>query len=109
MDVPQRFPWLAPLAGGEPGSQPLAGQVALVTGAGTGIGAAAARALAQAGAGVGLLGRRPQPLEQVAAEIAQAGGQGWALPADVTEPGGGGSGRGALSGVGRGASRPARQ
>ena len=67
------------------GSQPLAGQVALVTGAGTGIGAAAARALAQAGAGVGLLGRRPQPLEQVATEIVQAGGQGWALPADVTD------------------------
>ena len=84
MDVPRQFPWLAPLAGGEPVSQPLAGQVALVTGAGTGIGAAAARALAHAGAGVGLLGRRPQPLEQVAAEIVQAGGQGWALPADVT-------------------------
>ena len=41
--------------------------------------------LAHAGAGVGLLGRRPQPLEQVAAEIVQAGGQGWALPADVTD------------------------
>ena len=85
MDVPRRFPWLASLAGGEPVSQPLAGQVALVTGAGTGIGAAVAHALAQAGAGVGLLGRRPQPLEQVAAEIAQAGGKGWALPADVTD------------------------
>jgi len=62
---------------------PLAGRVALVTGASSGIGAAAARALAAAGAAVALLARRREPLESLAAEL----GEGTALPlvADVVD------------------------
>jgi 3-hydroxybutyrate dehydrogenase len=56
------------------------GKHALITGGGTGIGAGVARALAAAGARLSLLGRRSQPLEEVAA---QTGGM--AFPCDVTE------------------------
>ena len=45
------------------------GKVALVTGGGTGIGAATARRLASEGARVVVTGRRPGPIEAVAAEI----------------------------------------
>lgn len=44
------------------------GKHVLITGGGTGIGAAAARALAGQGAKVSLLGRRADPIEQVAGE-----------------------------------------
>lgn len=56
----------------------LQGKVAWVTGAGTGIGRASAIALALDGATVVLTGRRQQPLDDVAAEIAKAtsGGMG---------------------------------
>lgn len=61
----------------------LDGQVAVVTG-GTGVlGGAMARGLAQAGARVAVLGRRRDRAEAVASEIAAAGGQALALPADV--------------------------
>ncbi|HEY0603780.1 MAG TPA: SDR family oxidoreductase [Herpetosiphonaceae bacterium] len=63
----------------------LDGQVAIVTG-GTGVlGGAMAQGLAQAGARVGILGRRRERAEAVVAEIARAGGQALALPADVME------------------------
>ncbi len=61
-------------------------KVALVTGAGTGIGAATAVLLAGRGARVALLGRRPDPLEQTAAQITEAGGEALVLPADVSDP-----------------------
>ena len=44
-------------------------RVALVTGGGTGIGAAAARRLAADGYAVAVTGRRPGPIEEVAAEV----------------------------------------
>jgi NAD(P)-dependent dehydrogenase (short-subunit alcohol dehydrogenase family) len=60
----------------------LEGKVAIVSGGGTGIGAATARRFAREGAGVVVTGRRPEPLEGLAAEI---GGR--AVPGDVTDPG----------------------
>jgi NAD(P)-dependent dehydrogenase (short-subunit alcohol dehydrogenase family) len=63
----------------------LEGQVAVVTG-GTGVlGGAMARGLARAGAKVGILGRRREQAEAVAAEISEAGGEAIALPADVLD------------------------
>ena len=62
----------------------LAGQVALVSGAGRGIGREIALALARDGAAVGLLGRRRPGLDAVLGEIARAGGRAVAVPADVT-------------------------
>ncbi len=61
----------------------LDGQVAIVTGAGTGIGAATARVLAREGAAVVLTGRRQAKLDEVAAEIGQAGGRTTVAPGDV--------------------------
>jgi short-subunit dehydrogenase len=62
-----------------------AGQVAVVTGASSGIGRALAKALAAEGARVGLVARRREALEQLAAEIGQAGGSAVVAPADVGE------------------------
>ena len=69
----------------EAGPFRLDGKTALVTGAGRGIGRAVALALAAAGADVVLNSRTPAQLEEVAAEIAQAGGQARPLPFDVTD------------------------
>lgn len=55
-------------------------RTAIVTGGGSGIGAAAARLLAMHGLDVVLVGRRPEPLETVRAQI---GGRAIALAADV--------------------------
>ena len=55
---------------------------AIVTGAATGIGRATAQALAHDGFALALVGRRAEPLEQLAAELGHA----IALPADVTSP-----------------------
>jgi meso-butanediol dehydrogenase/(S,S)-butanediol dehydrogenase/diacetyl reductase len=62
--------------------------VALVTGAGTGIGRSTAIALVDAGYAVALSGRRPGPLDSVAAEIASRGGRSVTAAGDVgTEAG----------------------
>ena len=58
----------------------LSGRTAVVTGGGSGIGAAIARAFAKEGAAVVVIGRRKEPLEEVAAEI-----EGRALVCDVTD------------------------
>lgn len=60
----------------------LAGHHAVVTGGGTGIGAAIARALAAEGAMLTLVGRRREPLEEMAQSIAA---NAVAAPADVTD------------------------
>lgn len=63
----------------------LRGKVAIVTGAGTGIGRAAALIFAKKGASVVLAGRREEELNQVAALIADAGGDALAIPTDVSD------------------------
>ncbi len=61
-------------------------KVALVTGAGTGIGKAVAQALTRDGFAVVLAGRRREPLDATAAEIAKTGGRALAVPANVGDP-----------------------
>lgn len=63
---------------------PLAGQVAIITGAGRGIGAAIARELADLGATAVVCGRNRSGLESTARSITEAGGQAEALVCDVT-------------------------
>jgi NAD(P)-dependent dehydrogenase (short-subunit alcohol dehydrogenase family) len=63
----------------------LDGKTALVTGAGRGIGRAVAFALAGAGAELVLVSRTASQLEEIASEIARAGGRSRALPLDVTD------------------------
>lgn len=62
----------------------LDGRVALITGGGTGIGRGAALVLAEHGADVVVAGRRPDPLESTAEEIAGLGRRGLAVATDVT-------------------------
>lgn len=69
------------------GHRSLLGTVALVTGASSGIGAAAALALADEGAAVGLVARRRDRLEQLAANIASRGGDALCIEADVSDRG----------------------
>ncbi|TVQ35370.1 MAG: SDR family oxidoreductase [Geminicoccaceae bacterium] len=61
----------------------LDGKVALVTGAGSGIGRAVALRLAEEGCAVGLLGRRRDPLEEVAEAIRARGQKAAIVTADV--------------------------
>jgi len=62
----------------------LAGQVAVITGAGRGIGAAIARKLAGLGAMAVLCGRTRSLLDSTAQGIVQSGGKAEAVPCDVT-------------------------
>jgi NAD(P)-dependent dehydrogenase (short-subunit alcohol dehydrogenase family) len=63
----------------------LTGQVALVTGATSGLGRRFARTLAAAGASVVACGRRVEKLDEVVAEIGEAGGRAVAVPLDVSD------------------------
>ncbi|CAN7233882.1 SDR family NAD(P)-dependent oxidoreductase [Phenylobacterium sp. LjRoot225] len=65
------------------GRGPLAGRVALVTGASSGIGEGAALALAAAGAAVAVTARRADRLVDLARRITEAGGTALALPGDA--------------------------
>ena len=64
--------------------QPIAGQVALITGAGRGIGAAIARRLSALGATSVLMGRTQSSLDETARAIVDSGGKTEVIPCDVT-------------------------
>jgi NAD(P)-dependent dehydrogenase (short-subunit alcohol dehydrogenase family) len=59
-------------------------KIALITGAGTGIGRAVSLALAEEGYTVVVIGRRLEPLAQVADEVAKLGRRALAMTADVS-------------------------
>ncbi|GBQ88482.1 dehydrogenase [Asaia krungthepensis NRIC 0535] len=59
----------------------------MITGAGTGMGRATALRLAEEGANLSLLGRRAEPLRELATEIEAKGGEALALACDISEDG----------------------
>ncbi len=65
--------------------KPLAGRVAVVTGASSGLGARFARVLSDAGASVAVMARRTDRLEALVAEINAAGGKAVAIALDVAD------------------------
>lgn len=64
----------------------LAGKVALITGGGSGIGKATALLLAREGAKVVVISRTEDEINETIDEVKQAGGEGIAVPADVSNP-----------------------
>jgi NAD(P)-dependent dehydrogenase (short-subunit alcohol dehydrogenase family) len=64
----------------------LSGKTTIITGGGSGLGRAMALRLAGLGAKVGVLGRRPEPLEETAKAIRDAGGAAVGVPCDVRDP-----------------------
>ncbi len=73
---------------GYPMNTDLTGKTAVVTGASGVLCSVFAKVLAECGAKVALVGRRPGPLEDLAAEIAAAGGTAKGFPCDVTDKAG---------------------
>src|SRR5262245_53582457 len=67
------------------GSKVATSKVAIITGASSGIGWELAKVLARQGATVGLLARRLDKLQALAADIAAAGGKATAISADVSQ------------------------
>ncbi|MGE0455662.1 MAG: SDR family oxidoreductase [Vicinamibacteria bacterium] len=63
----------------------LAGKTTLITGGGSGLGRSMALRLAGLGARVAVVGRRPQPPQDVVAEIRAAGGTAACAPCDVRD------------------------
>jgi NAD(P)-dependent dehydrogenase (short-subunit alcohol dehydrogenase family) len=64
----------------------LAGKTTIITGGGTGLGRAMALRMAGLGAKVAVLGRRPEPLQDTAKAIRDAGGDAVGVPCDVRDP-----------------------
>lgn len=64
---------------------PLAGRIAVVTGASSGIGEATAERFAELGAKVALVARRKDRLDEISERITKKGGTALAIPADVTD------------------------
>jgi NAD(P)-dependent dehydrogenase (short-subunit alcohol dehydrogenase family) len=64
----------------------LKGKTTIITGGGSGLGRSMALRLAGLGARVAVLGRRPEPLEDTAKAIRDAGGTAAAVPCDVRDP-----------------------
>lgn len=65
--------------------KPLAGRVAVVTGASSGLGARFARVLSDAGASVAVMARRTDRLQSLVAELKAAGGKAVAIALDVAD------------------------
>lgn len=65
----------------------LENKVTVITGANSGVGAAIARRFAAEGAKVVMSARRAAALEEVAAQIAETGGETLVVPTDISKPG----------------------